>query len=174
MEIKYKNTLDKELIKASKIQWRYANQKSIKTILICIFFSLGFFAWGLLTMNSSGFWNFKTSVGVAYAMLTLIISINLSHKRVQRLSSCTKAIETKNKKCIEYTFNNEKIMIKETDAYAESSWDIITGYRQHNNFLFLYINSSKSSYFTVDQNDMAEVNFTTLLSFVKTKIPLEK
>ena len=65
-------------------------------------------------------------------------------------------------------------MIKETDAYAESSRDIITGYRQHNNFLFLYINSSKSSYFTVDQNDMAEVNFTTLLSFVKTKIPLEK
>jgi hypothetical protein len=27
MEIKYRNTLDDELKKASKIQWRYANKK---------------------------------------------------------------------------------------------------------------------------------------------------
>jgi hypothetical protein len=174
MEIKYKNTLDKQLLEASKIQWRYAQLKSGKIILLCIFFSLGFFAWGLLTLNSSGFWNFKTSVGVAYAMLVLIYSLNLFLSRSKWLSNCDRAIANKNKNLIEYFFTDEKIIIKEKNAYAESSWDIITGYRKHNNFLFLYIHSSKSSYFTIDRNDIAEADFATLLAFVTKKIPLEK
>jgi hypothetical protein len=174
MEIKYRNTLDDELKKASKIQWRYANKKSFNTVLICIIFSIGFLAWGLLATNSSGFWNFKTSVGIAYALLTLIFSFSLYESRTKWLSNCDKAIETKNQKNVEYTFSDERIIIKQADAYSESGWDVITSYRLHNNFLFLYINSSHYSYFTIDQNDMAEADFATLMLFVKSKILQEK
>jgi hypothetical protein len=174
MGIKYKNTLDKELIEASKIQWWHSQQKFIKTIAICIFISLIFLTWGLLKPSSSGFWNFKTTIGLAYAIIVLILLFTLYESRTKWLSNCKSAITTKNKTLIEYTFTNEKIIISQTNAYAESSWDIVTGYRIHNNFLFLYINSSQSSYFTIDRNDMVETDFTILLNFVINKIPLKK
>lgn len=174
MEIKYKNTLDNELIEASKIQWRYAQKKSATTILLCFLISTGFLMWGLLTMSSSGFWNFKTSMGLAYAMLTLILLVSFYQRRTEWLSNCEKAIANKNEKSLEYIFTDEKIIIKETNSYAEFGWDVITGFRTHNNFLFLYIHSSKSSYFTIDRNDMTEVDFAALLSFASNKIPLEK
>lgn len=174
MEIKYKNTLDNGLIVASKNQWKHAQQKSVKIILLCIFFSLGFFAWGLLKINSSGFWNFKTSVGLAYAMIVLILLFSLHQSRTKWLLNCEKAIANKNEKLIEYIFTDDKIIIKETNAYAEFGWDVITGYRQYNNFLFLYIHSSQSSYFTIDRNDMGEANFPKLLTFASDKIPLKK
>ena len=138
--------------------------------MLCIFISLAFFVWGLLTRISSDFWNFKTSVGFAYAMIILMLLLSLYDNRTKWLSKCDKAIANKNKKLIEYIFTDEKIIIKETDAYAESSWNVITGYRIYNNFLFLYINSSEASYFTIDRNDMAEADFSTLLSFVSNKI----
>ncbi len=174
MEIKYRNTLDNELLVASKNQWKHTQRKSVKYIFLCISFSLVFFAWGLLKGNSLGFWNFKTSVGLAYGIIGIILLFGLYHSKTQWLLNCEKAIANKNEKLIEYIFKDEKIIIKEKNAYAEFGWDVITGYRVYNNFLFLYINSSQSSYFTIDRNDMAEANFATFLTFVSNKIPLTK
>ncbi len=173
MEIKYKNTLDDKLIEASKIQWRHAHKKSVQTLLLSLLLSVGLLVWSSLSINTSGFWNLKSSIGVAFGILTFIYTVNLYESRSQWLLNCTKAIANKNKNLIEYIFTEEKITVKEINAYAESGWDIITGYRIHDNFLFLYINSSQSSYFTIDSNDLAEADFTNLVRFVSNKIPVK-
>ena len=172
MEIKYLSIPNIELIEATKIQWKHSMRRSFKTLFICIFFAVAFTLWGILPEKSSQFWNFKTSMGIAYIMVSVIYGLGLYQSRTQWISNCAKEIGLKAN--TEFIFTVEKIIIKSSDSYGESTWAAITSYRIHNNFLFLYIRALESTWMTINQKNMSEIDFSTLATFVSSKIPLKK
>ena len=174
MEIKYQAIKDSELLEAVKIQWKYAMTRPLKTVVICIGFAIGFIVWGTLSKTSESFWNFKTSIGIAYAIMAVTYGLSLYQSRDRWITHCSEEIERTANSPIDYTFTEQKIIIKDSESYGEASWTTIKCYRTHNNFLFLYLRSVESTWLTINRNKMSVTDFDTLLSFISNKIPLKK
>lgn len=171
MEIVFKNPIASDLIEATKIQWRYAAKKNMKGLIVCVCAAILFLLWGILPEKSADIWNFTTSMGIAYVIVTIMTVFGLYKGRAKWIDNCYKLINNKSYPVTEYKLNEEKIYITAPDSYFESSWAVINSYQIHNNFLFLYINPLETSCIIINKNRLSETDFETLLHFVKERIP---
>jgi hypothetical protein len=171
MEIAFKNPIVNDLIEAIKIQWRYAARKNINDLKIGVCAAILFLLLGILPEKPADIWNFITSMGIAYVIVTIMTVIGLYRGRAKWIDNCYKVINNKSYPLTEYKLTDEKIYITAPDSYFESSWTVINSYQIHNNFLFLYINPLETSCIIIKRNQLSETDFETLLHFVKERIP---
>lgn len=172
MEIKYIHYNGDCLEKQVKIHWRYFLMKKWwPGLLIYLVGAVVFILLGTVFRGTGkSIWNLETSLGIGYGIVLLIQAISLNKFRTQWLSY-VRSLKQFDEYPVEYSFNEELITIKSPVSYSEMSWKVISGYKLHEDFIFIYLRNFQTTWLWLERKSLSESDSDELIAFLSSHIP---
>jgi len=140
MDIKLIKPFDDDFIKETIAKWNMMAKKSYPLLIGYLFISIINLALGLSHKHRSvTFWNFQTCMAISFGLIFIISLLNLIEGRIKSISNAKKCIDYKKREPLtEYIFNDEKVIIKDSESYGEVNWSAFGSYQIYKGFLFLF------------------------------------
>ena len=173
MEIRYHQETGENLNTQAEIHWKYLSKKAIKQIygflaFFVIFLACGFF---LKTAHEIDFGNFMFSIAIASCFISIWLWLGYLENREKWFDSNTsKYYKDFPRECI---ITDKSISVKTPEVVSEMSWNVVSSYRHHDNFIFIYIRNYQTMWVWVEKKYVSEKEFSDLLSFLSVNIPLK-
>lgn len=173
MEIRYHHETGENLNKQTEIHWKYLSKKVIKTIYVLLAFFVISLACGIFlkTAHEIDFGNFMFSIGIASGFMSMLLLLGHRENREKWFDSNTsKYYNDFPRECI---ITDKSISVKTPEVISEMSWNVVSGYRHHDNFIFIYIRNYQTIWVWIEKKYVSEKEFSDLLSFLSMNIPLK-
>jgi hypothetical protein len=173
MEIKVLKPFNNDLIGETKVIWRIAAQRDLRMLTMYFIFGLLMFLTGYSHSlhNNSSLWNFRTGAAFATVLPLLSLAVGLivgKRKWISKAIICSN--KYKGQMPSSYTFNDNLVTVREPDAYTEIKWSVLTGYKLHNGYIFIY-GPSDSIAISLSKSLFSESEYSDLVSLVSSKLP---
>jgi hypothetical protein len=174
MEIKIVTSNFDDIFQQNKIKWKLFIRKRLISNLLFVIIGILFITTQFFSSNKAdqSFWNFETSFGGSFLLLSIIYFYHIAKARYKFLQRAKKYVGDFKKigKAIEIEIKDDYVTYVDYQSLVELRWTIFTSYTYCDNYLFLNTIDEYLGGIIINRNDISEEQFSELFNFVSKKL----